>query len=126
MVPGENQGLRSNETGGALWSPWLCAMDTGVVVSHSHWPVLVPPAPALGAARNRCKLPAGKRHWQHRPGQVCTWTRGLGVDLDGIYKKDEGLGTVGLYSQLRDRGQKWWVIYKRARAQPSEELSPDG
>lgn len=92
MVPSENQGLRSNETRGALWSPWLCAMDTGVVGSHSHWPVLAPPAPDLGAACNRCKLPAGKRHGQHRPGQVCTWTRGLGVDLDGTYSKDEGLG----------------------------------
>lgn len=50
------------------------------------------PVGALGAARNRCKLPAGKRHGQHRPGQVCTWTRGLGVDLDGIDSKDEGLG----------------------------------
>jgi hypothetical protein len=55
-------------------------------------------------------LTAGKRHGQHRPGQVCTWTRGLGVNLDGVYSKDEGLGklylgTVGSYSQFRDRDE---------------------
>lgn len=45
-----------------------------------------------------------------RSGQVCTWTRGLGADLVGAYSRDEGLGrrysgTVGLYSQLRDRDE---------------------
>lgn len=123
MKPKEHYGAR----GFVLWIlGW-------VVASHSHWPVLAPPAPSLGAARNRFKLPAWKRPGQHRPGQVCTWTRGLGVDLDGIYSRDEGLGSAllrywgPLFPVKRQRrGQKWWVIYKRARAQPSEELSPDG
>lgn len=70
--------------------------------SLSHLPQLL--------GRNRCRLPAGKRHGQLRPGQVCTWTRGLRVNLVGVYSKAEGLGrlyagTVGLYSQFRDRDE---------------------
>lgn len=108
MVPREKQGrevMKPEEYYGAR----------GFVLWILGWGPLTPTAQSLPhlpqlLGRNRCRLPAGKRHGQHGPGQVCTWTRGLGVNLVGVYSKAEGLGrlyagTVGLYSQYRDRDE---------------------
>lgn len=79
------RGLERNQAGGALWNPWLCAMDTGwqpepqspsTGLSLPHlaqrflglqWVFSCPQVKGTGSAG------------QGRPGQVCTWTRGLGV-----------------------------------------------
>lgn len=84
------------------YGSWDGGLSPSTSQSLPHLPQLL--------GRNRCRLPAGKRHGQHWPGQVCTWTRGLGVNFVGVYSKAKGLGrlytgTVGLYSQFRDRDE---------------------